>query len=89
MKMTRVDGIDGGPSSSTLSTWPVRRQKLLEQMGVMYHFIDVDLLPGEEKTAATEEMKTLNPRCSFPTLAINGQCIVGYDEQKIREAVGP
>jgi glutaredoxin-like protein NrdH len=91
MKMTRVDGIDKGPILLyTLSTcvWCAKTKKLLEQMGVMYHFIDVDLLPGEEKTAATEEMKTLNPRCSFPTLAINGQCIVGYDEQKIREAVG-
>jgi len=29
----------------------------------------------------------LNPRCSFPTLSIDGKCIVGFDEQKIRESV--
>ncbi len=91
MKKTRVDGMDKGPILLyTLSTcvWCNKTKKLLEDMGVMYDFIDVDLLAGEEKILATEQVKVLNPRCSFPTLAINGACIVGYDEQKIREVLG-
>ena len=50
--------------------------------------MEVDLLPGDEKNKATDEVKKLNPRCSFPTLAVNEQCIVGYDEEKIKEALG-
>jgi len=67
--------------------WCRKTKDLLDQMGVEYRYIDVDLLQGDEKSKATEEVKTLNPRCSFPTLAINDQCVVGYDEQKIKEAL--
>ena len=88
--MTRVDGVDKGPIFLyTLSTcvWCKKTKKLLDEIGVTYQFIDIDLLPGAEKTVATEELKNLNPRCSFPTLAIKGECIVGFDEKKIREAL--
>lgn len=68
--------------------WCRKTKQLLEEMGVEYNYVDVDLLEGEEKSRTTEEVKTLNPRCSFPTLAIGGQCVVGYDEQKIKEALG-
>ena len=67
--------------------WCRKTKDLLDQMGVEYRYIDVDLLQGDEKSKATQEVKTLNPRCSFPTLAINDQCVVGYDEQKIKEAL--
>jgi glutaredoxin-like protein NrdH len=67
--------------------WCRKTKQLLEQLGVEYDFVDVDLLQGEDRSRVTEEVKTLNPRCSFPTLAVNDQCIVGYDEQKIKEAL--
>ncbi len=91
MKINHVSGEKKGQIVLyALSTcvWCRKTKELLDQMGVEYSFIDVDLLPGEEKTKATEEVKTLNPRCSFPTLAIDDQCVVGYDEQKIKEALG-
>ena len=91
MKMNHVTGKNKGEIVLyALSTcvWCRKTKELLDQMGVGYNYIDVDLLPGEEKSKATEAVKTLNPRCSFPTLAINDQCIVGYDEQKIKEALG-
>jgi len=90
MKMNHVSGKSKGKIILyALSTcvWCRRTKQLLEQLGVDYHYVDVDLLEGEEKTTATEEVKNLNPRCSFPTLAIDGKCIVGFDEQKIRESV--
>ncbi len=91
MKMNHVTGKNKGQIVLyALSTcvWCRKTKQLLDQMGVEYKFIDVDLLQGEEKSKVTEEVKTLNPRCSFPTLAINDQCIVGYNEQKIKEALG-
>jgi glutaredoxin len=90
MKMNHVAGKKRGHIILyTLSTcvWCRKTKGLLDQLGVEYNYIDVDLLEGEEKTKATEDVKKLNPRCSFPTLAIDDQCIVGFDEQKIMEAV--
>ena len=67
--------------------WCRKTKQLLDQLGVEYHYVNVDLLQGEEKTKATAEVKKLNPRCSFPTLSINDQCIVGFDESGIQEAL--
>jgi glutaredoxin-like protein NrdH len=67
--------------------WCRKTQELLDQMGVEYDYVHLDALEGDEKTKATEEVKALNPRCSFPTLAINDTCIVGYHEDKVREAL--
>jgi glutaredoxin-like protein NrdH len=90
MKMNHVAGKKRGHILLyALSTcvWCRKTKGLLDQLGVEYNYIDVDLLEGEERTKATEDVKNLNPRCSFPTLAIDDQCIVGFDEQKIMEAV--
>lgn len=67
--------------------WCRKTRELLDQLGVEYDYVHLDELQGEEKTKATEEVKALNPRCSFPTLAINGACIVGYHEDQVREAL--
>ena len=67
--------------------WCRKTKELLDQLGVEYDYVHLDELQGEEKTKATEEVKALNPRCSFPTLAINGTCIVGYHEDQVREAL--
>jgi len=91
MKMNHVTGKNRGSIILyALSTclWCRKTKQLLDQLGVAYNYIDVDLLEGEEKAKATEDVKNLNPRCSFPTLAVDDQCIVGFDEQRIREAIG-
>jgi len=67
--------------------WCRKTKEVLNRLGVAYRYVDVDLLQGEEQENATAEVKKLNPRCSFPTLAINDQCIVGFDEQKIEDAL--
>jgi glutaredoxin-like protein NrdH len=90
LKMKRVAGVDKGPIILyALSTcvWCKKVKGLLDQLGVQYDFVDVDLLQGDERAKATEMVKALNPRCTFPTLSAKGKCIVGYDEEKIREAI--
>jgi glutaredoxin-like protein NrdH len=90
MEMTHVAGKNKGKIILyTLSTciWCRKTKALLEQLGVEYQYLDVDLLQGEEKAEAKAEVMKLNPRCSFPTLAINDQCIIGFDEEKIQEAL--
>lgn len=63
-------------------------KKFLDDCTVKYDFTDVDLLSGEERAAVLEDVKKLNPRCSFPTTVINDQVIVGFQEDKIRKALG-
>ncbi len=90
MEMRHVSGQNKGPIILyALSTciWCRKTKQLLDQLGVEYNYLEVDLLQGDDRTKATDEVKKMNPRCSFPTLSINDQCIVGFDEQKIMEAL--
>jgi glutaredoxin len=48
----------------------------------------VDLLTGEERTAIIEDVRKLNPKCSFPTIIIGDKVIVGFNEKAIREVLG-
>lgn len=55
---------------------------------VDYTFEDVDVLTGDKRKAVIEAVKAVNPRCSFPTIVIGNQVIVGYKESEIKEALG-
>ena len=63
-------------------------KKLLNDCKVQYEFTDVDLLEGKERAAILDDVRRLNPRCSFPTIIIGDTVIVGYQEDKIKEALG-
>ncbi len=63
-------------------------KKLLNECNVEYDFVDVDTLGAEERKTVLEEVKQLNPKCSFPTIKIGDQVIVGHHEDKIKEALG-
>jgi len=63
-------------------------KKLLDECAVKYEFTDVDLLTGEEQRVILEEVKKLNLRCTFPTIIIGDEVIVGYQEEEIKKALG-
>ncbi len=63
-------------------------KKFLDECAVKYEFTDVDMLKGEERQAILEDVRKLNPRCSFPTIIIGEKVIVGYKEDEIKEALG-
>ncbi len=63
-------------------------KKFLSDCTVEYDFVDVDLLEGEERKAILEDVRSFNPKCSFPTIVIGGKVIVGYKEEDIKEALG-
>ena len=63
-------------------------KRLLDDCKVHYDFTDVDLLEGDERKEILEDVRRLNPRCSFPTIIIGDKVIVGYQEDQIREALG-
>jgi len=63
-------------------------KRFLDECSVQYEFTDVDLLQGEERAAILEDVRKLNPRCSFPTIIIGDKVIVGFKENEIKEALG-
>ena len=60
----------------------------LDECGNAYECVFVDKLEGEERKHIIEEVKKLNPAVSFPTMVINGQVIVGFNKDKINQALG-
>jgi len=64
-----------------------KAKEYLEKCGVEYDCVHVDTLTGQERKDMVEEVKKLNPSVSFPTLVINGKVVVGFNEEKINEAL--
>lgn len=64
-----------------------KAKRFLDDCKVQYDFTDVDLLEGEERKAILEDVRKLNPQCSFPTIIIGDKVIVGFQEDQIREAL--
>ena len=91
MKMTHVSGKNAGNIVVyALSTcpWCRKTKALLNDKGIEYDFVDVDLLVGEDRQSTMKTVEKWNPNTSFPTIVINNEeCIVGYDEEKIKKAL--
>ena len=63
-------------------------KRMLGRCSVQYEFTDVDLLDKEERVAILDDIKKLNPACSFPTIVIGETVIVGYKKDEILDALG-
>jgi len=88
-----VEHVDGKKKGDVmlyaLSTcqWCNKTKNLLAELGVAFDYTYVDLLEGAEQESAMNAIERWNPAGSFPTLIIDDkQCIVGFQEQQIREA---
>ena len=63
-------------------------KKMLDDLAVDYEPIVVDLLPSEEKEKAVQELKKINPNCTFPTLICGDKVVVGMRPQEIKDMLG-
>jgi glutaredoxin-like protein NrdH len=63
-------------------------KRLLNDNGVKYDFVDVDLLSRDELRKVLDEVAKVNPQRSFPTILIGDTVIVGNREDEILEALG-
>ncbi|MCE5329211.1 glutaredoxin family protein [bacterium] len=92
MEINHVDGKQGkNVMLYALSTciWCRKTKMLLNELGVAYDYVDVDLLDSEEQDKVVEIISKFNPSGGFPTIIINDKdCIRGFDEEKIREVLG-
>jgi len=64
-----------------------RTKKFFKNNGIDVEFTDVDLLDGSERERILDEVRKLNPDCSFPTICIGDVVIVGFNEEKFRDAL--
>ena len=68
--------------------WCKKTKELLNKLGVEYSYIYVDLLSDNDKDKVMKDIEKWNSNLSFPTLIINNQkCIIGFKEDKIKEAL--
>jgi glutaredoxin-like protein NrdH len=55
---------------------------------ILHEFTDVDLLTGDARKIALDEVRKYNPGCSFPTILVGETVIIGFNENALREALG-
>jgi glutaredoxin-like protein NrdH len=63
-------------------------KQFLNECSVRYDFTDVDILQGDERKAVLDDIRKINPKCSFPTIIIGEKVIIGFKEDEIKEALG-
>ena len=69
--------------------WCRRTRQFLEDRGVEFDFVYVDLLKGQEREEAIKQVRHWNPAVSFPTIVVdNNQCVVGYKTERLEEVLG-
>ena len=74
----------------TLSTCShcIRTKKFFKEAGIEVEFTDVDLLTGTDREKVMDEVRRLNPDCSFPTICIGDTVVIGFNEERIKKALG-
>lgn len=73
----------------SLSTCPVcgKVKRFLDEKGITYEDVVVDLLDGGEQWVTSKELKRYNPAGSYPTVVVE-QVVVGFDEGALRKTLG-
>lgn len=73
-----------------LSTCPYCRmtKKYLDGLGTEYELTEVDLLEGDERTAAVDEVQRLSGGKSFPVVVIDDEVIVGFNKKRMKQLLG-
>jgi len=88
MNIVQVEGTDKGRVFLyALSTcgWCKATKQVLNELGVAYQYLDVDLLPPEEKAQVLQEIKPWDPKPIFPALVIDTQHLVGFLPEETRK----
>ena len=73
-----------------LSTCPYCRmtKRYLDDHAITYAHTEVDMLEGDEKQAAIDNVKELSGGTSFPVLLADSEVVVGFNKSKIAKVIG-
>jgi glutaredoxin-like protein NrdH len=90
-KIVHVTGNDRGVIllvGRSTCPWCAKDKELLANLSVDYYWVDLDILDQVETVQVMDSTRICGQTNSVPLLVINGQtCIIGYQEDRIREAV--
>lgn len=65
--------------------WCKKTKRLLNKLGVDYYYIDVDLLPEQEKQEVRKQVIYWKKKVAYPCIIIDDKkCIPNFDEDKIK-----
>ena len=67
--------------------WCKKTVRLLDEKNIQYSKIFVDLLDVKMKKKIRNEVKKYNKSMSYPTVKIKDTVVVGYDKDKLEEAL--
>jgi len=69
--------------------WCKKTKALLNELGVEYSYVDVDLASPAEDEEVTNQVKRWNPQLSFPTIVFRDEkVIVGFQPDNIKKELG-
>ncbi len=93
MKTTRVAGKinDHRVLVYALSTcvWCKQNKRFLEDKGVEYEYVDVDLCSEEDSEEIHKRILGMGGRFVFPTVIVDEKVLInGYHEDQLRKALG-
>ena len=63
-------------------------KRFLKEHGIVFDCVEVDMLNGQERADVLSELMNVSGTCRFPTIVIGEKVIVGFSENKLREALG-
>jgi glutaredoxin len=91
MTFTKVDGKNiADIKIFALSTcgWCKKAKQFLNEKGIAYAYIDVDMLDDDENLTAIETIKKWNSIGSFPTIVINDKIgLRGFNSSDLMKAL--
>ncbi|MFZ7124567.1 MAG: glutaredoxin family protein [Desulfobacterales bacterium] len=62
-------------------------KEFLKGRGIPFETIYVDMLAGDERNDAMRDLRRINPSCTFPTVRIGDQTVVGFKKDEIKAAL--
>jgi glutaredoxin-like protein NrdH len=69
--------------------WCKRTRRFLEEQGIAFDYVYVDLLTGQEREEVVAQVRRWNPKASFPTIVVDdSRCVIGYRPEEIKEVLG-
>jgi glutaredoxin-like protein NrdH len=67
--------------------WCGKAKEFLDELGINYSHLTVDLLDGADADAAFEQVAKYNPDQSFPTIVINDgeKVVIGFNQEELKK----
>jgi glutaredoxin-like protein NrdH len=66
--------------------WCRKTRQWLEELGVTFDYVYVDLVDADERAAVREHIRQFSDRSSFPAVIFDEtDCIIGYKPDAIKE----